>query len=43
MVEPIKYSSVIVRLVDASRSGHLKKSFDYRRMNYRYIPEDQNF
>ena len=43
VVKYLNYSSVVVRLLDASRSNHLKKSFDYRRINYKYIPENLNY
>ena len=37
---PLKYCSVIVRLLDGQREGHFQIPFDHRRMNRSYQPQN---
>ncbi len=39
LLECSNYSSVIVRVLDGNRIGHLRKAFDTKRLDYKYIPE----
>ena len=39
ILEFLKPSSVVLRILDGHREGHYKKSFDYRRISYDYIEE----
>jgi hypothetical protein len=43
LLNRVKYSSVVFRLLDGQREGHLSVPFDYRRMNYSYLPQDELF
>ena len=35
------YSSVVFRLLDGQREGHLSRPFDHSRMDYSYLPQDK--
>lgn len=41
MLKYMKYSSVVFRLLDGQREGHLSVPFDFRRMDYSYLPQEE--
>lgn len=43
ILEYLEPASVVVRLLDGQREGHLKTSFDYRRIDYGFIPKDKYY
>jgi hypothetical protein len=40
MLKYMKFSSVVFRLLDGQREGHLSIPFDFLRMDYSYLPQD---
>lgn len=43
ILEYLEPASIVVRLLDGQREGHLKTSFDYKRMDYSYIPKNKYY
>ena len=42
-LEMLKPASAIVRLIDGQREGHYQIPFDWRRLDYSYLPQDKLF
>lgn len=43
ILELLEPASVVVRLLDGQREGHFKISFDHRRIDYSYLPDDKYY